>query len=270
MKSRLAAALVLAALALGCASGSTSSSPWSAAAEHEELERRLLALERETTHARLEIERLQRRVAELEAAARPRGAARPTAVPPPPAIPPPARRRSESVPAAPAAPIPNTAGDTVPNTTGDTVRDTTGDTVGGIEESELEEEAASVAPASPATASYESALRILRDGDPADAERALRAFVASAPDSDLADNAWFWIGESLLVRGDARGALEAYRTAIDRYPEGNKIPDALFKLGHALALTGEPGAAREAWSELVRRFPDTAAAERASERLASP
>ena len=48
------------------------------------------------------------------------------------------------------------------------------------------------------------------------------------------------------------------------------MPDALYKLGHGLALDGEPEGARLVWRELVDRFPETAAAERARERLAQP
>jgi tol-pal system protein YbgF len=136
-----------------------------------------------------------------------------------------------------------------------------------IEESDLVEEQAA-ASAAPEAASYENGLRLLRDGRPAEAERELAAFALASPDSDLADNAWFWIGESRLARGDAEGALTAYRDAIDRYPDGNKVPDAMFKLGVAFEAAGDPAAAREAWGELLRRFPGSTAAERARERLA--
>jgi tol-pal system protein YbgF len=291
-RTRSSAALALLPLVLlaGCASTAGAPSPWSAAAEHEELERRLLALERQATHDRLEIERLQRRIAELEAAAPrpaarvPSPAARPAAAPAPasvavpaaaasrpaggsPPVPPPAR-------AVPSAPEPVAAPELAPRAE-PALEETAGPTplppLAEIEESELEESAlVAAAPAPPGGGSYENGLRLLRDGQPEAAERELAAFAAAAPDSDLADNALFWIGESRWVRGDAAGALAAYREAIDRYPEGNKVPDALFKLGVAPAATGAGDSAREAWAELVRRFPDTAAAERARERLAAP
>jgi tol-pal system protein YbgF len=119
-------------------------------------------------------------------------------------------------------------------------------------------------------AEYESALTALRDGRVEEAERELERFASSATDSDLADNAWFWLGESRLARGDTAGAIDAYRTAIDRYPEGNKVPDALWKLGVALAASGDSSAAREVWNELVRRFPSSAVAEAARARLQEP
>lgn len=215
-------------------------------AREAELERRLIAIEKESTRSRIELERLRVRVAELEAA-RTAPVARPAA--PQPAPPAPAAS-SPAVPTAPAAPRES------------------------IEESELAEpETAQPAapPAVPASAdaaaAYEAALAKLQTGDAAGSESALAAFLAAHPGSELADNAWFWIGEARLVRQDVEGALTAFRTAVERYPDGNKTPDALFKLGHCLALQGQGGMAAEIWSELVRRFPETAAAERAREGL---
>jgi tol-pal system protein YbgF len=149
-----------------------------------------------------------------------------------------------------------------------------------IESGDLEEPPARAAeplagpdqpPASPAgdarVAEYERGLELLRDQRPAEAEAAFARFVAAEPRSELADNAWFWIGESRLVRDDAAGALVAFRTAVESYPDGNKTPDALFKLGYCLDVGGDRARAAEVWRELVRRFPATVAAERARERL---
>jgi len=234
----LPALAVAAALASGCAA----SKPWVSPEEHQRLVRQQLELERRAAQAELEIERLKRRLAELERGDAATAAPRLTPAPPPAAV--------EETPVAPWR-----------------------DTRGAIEESELAELAA--APAADAATSaplseYERGLMMLRDGDPAGAEAALRAFAESGGDPTLADNAWFWIGESRLARGDAAGAIDAYRQCLELYPEGNKVPDAMLKLGHAFALAGNAAAAREVWRELVARFPATAAAERARGRLAAP
>jgi tol-pal system protein YbgF len=230
------AAAALAALALaGCSAVPQLVSRDALAAR----DRRILELEREVARARAEAARLGERVAQLERAAAESAArppAAPAATPPPPAA---------DEPAAPSAPARIE-----------------------IEESDLAAPASATArDAGDASARYEAALALLRDGKTVDAESALRSFAAEHPDSELADNAWFWIGEARLVGGDAAGAIEAYRTGIERYPEGNKVPDALYKLGVALAAAGRGEAAREAWDELVRRFPTSAAAEAALARL---
>jgi tol-pal system protein YbgF len=245
MSARLAPLVLLVPLLAGCASG-----PFARRGEppvDPRVERRLLAAEREATKARLEVERLRVRIAELEA--RLGGAPRAEA----------------PAPAAAAAPRP----EPLPPSAA----------VASIEESELEEPAGATAasPAAPAgaagassddeAAAYERALAPLRDGRAGEAESALQGFVTAFPASELADNAWFWIGEARLMRQDTRGALGAFRTGVERFPAGNKTPDSLFKIGHCLALEGDAAGAAEVWRELARRFPTTAAGERAREAL---
>jgi len=235
--------LAVAALA-GCASG-----PFARDAERPdpEIERRLLALEKEATRSRLEIEHLRHRLAALEAPESTARSTRPTA--PAPAT---SATQAPSAPApAPSAPPPAAA---------------------VIEEADLELEPEPETAGAPDRApdeagAYEQALRLLQGGEPAASEAALRAFLAAHPGSDLADNAWFWIGESLLVRDEVEQALTAFRTGVERYPEGNKTPDALFRIGLCLERQGDPERAAEVWRELVRRFPQTVAAERAAGAL---
>lgn len=248
MSTRLPALALLLLGGAGCASLPLESDD--AGARRAEAERRIVELEKEATRSRIELARLRERVARLEGrAAEPAGGV---------ASPPAAVSRAPVAPASePGSPPPSGPP--------------------AIEQSDLEvtEPPAPTPPADAAppsdaeSAEYESALRLLRDGDAAAAEQALAAFVAAHPASELADNAWFWIGEARLVRQDVDGALAAYRTAVETHPEGNKTPDALFKIGHCLALKGDTARAGEVWSELARRFPQTAAAERALEGLAA-
>jgi tol-pal system protein YbgF len=233
---RSAAALFVAALAAGC----SASPPWVSPDEHQRLARQLLELERRAAQSELEIERLKHRLGELAGPSSP-------VSPPAPAAPAPAFPAGVPLASEPSAIVPRPS-------------------AAEIEESELGDELA----APPEEASdYERGLVDLRDGRPGEAEIALARFAAENPDSDLADNAWFWIGESRLARGETATAIDAYRECLERYPDGNKVPDAMLKLGHAFALSGDRAAARETWSELVRRFPATAAAEAAQGRLST-
>ncbi len=225
-------ATVLAVFALVGASCASRPQLWKApgTARQEVLEARILELERASVRQRLELERLERRLAALEA----------SQVAHTPSFPP-------AEPIAPSSP-----------STSSVLRSP-------IEESDLDEEEA--AASRDPEASYRSALEALRAGRYAECEEQLRRFLTHHPDSDLADNAWFWIAESLFLRGRFQEAVEAYRQGIDRYPTGNKTPDALYKLGTALASIGEARRALEVWQELVRRFPKSDAAGRAREHL---
>lgn len=244
---RRAARLAVASLALslaGCASGALGGGGGG------NVDRRIAELERETLRQRVELDRLARRLAELERA---QALAAPTAPAARPATPPP-------VPAAgPAAELPDAPVD-LPAAAPPPPRAT-------IEVAELAEPSATGETRAEPIDDYERALELFRAGRTSEAEAALRALLDRGVTPDLGDNVWFWIGESRLGRGDAAGAIAAYRSAIEAYPDGNKIPDALLKLGDALVELGDADGAQAVWRELVERFPATASAELARPRL---
>jgi tol-pal system protein YbgF len=101
-----------------------------------------------------------------------------------------------------------------------------------------------------------------------DAEASFQRFLQAEPNSELADNAQYWIGECRYSRGDMRGALAAFREAVARYPRGNKTPDALLKAGMSLEALGDKEGARTTYQEVLRQFPGTAVAAVAEERRA--
>jgi len=101
-----------------------------------------------------------------------------------------------------------------------------------------------------------------------DAEASFQRFLQAEPNSELADNAQYWIGECRYSRGDMRGALAAFRETVTRYPAGNKTADALLKEGMSLESLGDKEAARNTYQEVLRRFPGTAVAAVAEERRA--
>lgn len=114
---------------------------------------------------------------------------------------------------------------------------------------------------------YERSLELLEQGLSAEAEAGFAQFLAANPDSDLADNAQFWLAESALRRTDVASALAGFRAVVERYPEGNKVPDALLKVGFCLGEMGEPESAAVVYTELLERFPETPAADAARQRL---
>jgi len=237
--ARLAAASLALALA-GCASGGLGG------AGSGSVDRRIAELERESLRQRVELDRLARRLAELERAPGPASS--------------PASR------AAPAAAAPNPAAESL-DEPADAPAPAPPPASAAIEIDELAEPSATGAAPSEPLDDYERALELFRAGRASEAEAAFRALLDRGVTPDLGDNVWFWIGESRLGRGDAAGASVAYRSAIEAYPDGNKIPDALLKLGDALVELGDANGAQAVWRELVERFPATASAELARPRL---
>lgn len=118
-----------------------------------------------------------------------------------------------------------------------------------------------------AQALYDSGYTLYHQGRYLDAEAAFSSFLASWGETDLADNAQYWIGESRLARGDSASALAAFRETVRRYPDSNKAPDALYKVGRVLEGLGDLDGARGEYQEVVRRYPGTEAARSASDLL---
>ena len=122
-------------------------------------------------------------------------------------------------------------------------------------------------PSSEAQAVYDRGYTLYHQGRYAEAESAFQELLSTYRPNELSDNAWYWIGESRWGRGDVAGALAAFRQTVEAYPRGNKTPDALLKIGACLERQGDGGAAAEAYREVVARYPSTAAAAVAQEKL---
>lgn len=116
-------------------------------------------------------------------------------------------------------------------------------------------------------ANYQAAFDLLKDGKYPEATAAFKQFLSSFPDSALADNAWYWLGESHYVTRQYGDALKSFRTVVDKYPASRKLPDALLKIGYCNYELKNWGEARTALTQVVQQYADTTAARLASQRL---
>ena len=80
-------------------------------------------------------------------------------------------------------------------------------------------------------------------------------FISKYPDSENADNALFWIGETFFREKQYKKAILEYQKVIEKYPRGNKVAAALLKQGLAFNHIGEGSNAKLILNELIRRFP---------------
>jgi tol-pal system protein YbgF len=117
-------------------------------------------------------------------------------------------------------------------------------------------------------ANYQAAFDLLKEGKYTEAANGFRQFLTSFPQSALADNAQYWLGEANYVMKDYRQALQAFRTVIEQYPDSRKLPDALLKMGYCHYELKNFADARTALNQVVQQFPETTAARLASQRLA--
>ena len=114
---------------------------------------------------------------------------------------------------------------------------------------------------------YDRAREKFLSRDYVEAELGFQRFLDDLPESELSDNALYWIGECRFARGDNRGAMAAFQTMLHEYPLGNKVPDALVKVGRTLERLGDTEGAKRRFREVSRRFPDSEAARLATESL---
>lgn len=113
---------------------------------------------------------------------------------------------------------------------------------------------------------YDRGYTYFHEGRYLDAETTFQQFLQAQGESELADNAQYWIGECRWGRKDYQGAMNAFRETVERYPDGNKVPDALLKVGQSLEQLGDTDGARLTYDEVVRRFPSSRASAVAADR----
>jgi len=123
------------------------------------------------------------------------------------------------------------------------------------------------AAAEDADESYARALRLLKGSDYDGARREFTAFLLRYPESKLAPNAQYWLGECYYAAKAYRQAIEAFNRVEETYPASDKVPAALLKSGYAsLALHDDAGASTTL-KHVIAVYPKSPEAGKAKEKL---
>jgi len=117
-------------------------------------------------------------------------------------------------------------------------------------------------------AEYETALAILRDGRYADAALAFKQFLSRHPNSSMASNASYWLGETYYVTRDFDQSLATFTSLVTNHPQSPKVSDSRLKIGYIHYEKKDWKAARAELEAVVSSYPGTTAARLASDRLA--
>ena len=115
---------------------------------------------------------------------------------------------------------------------------------------------------------YERVLGQFRDGDLEGARQGFVGFLEDYPNSNLAPNARFWLGESYFGKKEFQRAIDAYDKVEIDYPGSEKIPAAILKKGYAYLALKDKKRASSAFKQVVTLYPKTAEAGKASDKLA--
>jgi tol-pal system protein YbgF len=148
----------------------------------------------------------------------------------------------------------------------------TGGAAGGGSASEGPEGAAGGAAGSsqPSTveqAVYNQSFDALRAGSYSVAITSFKNFLSTYPQSPLAPNAQYWLGEAYYVSRDYDSASGAFRAVLKKWPDSAKAPSALLKLGFAQFDQKQYAAARATLAQVTQKYPGSDSAKQAADRL---
>ena len=114
---------------------------------------------------------------------------------------------------------------------------------------------------------YQAAFELLKQQRYEPAALAFQQFLVSFPESQLADNAQYWLAESYYVTDQFEEALGQFSIVINQYSDSRKVPDALLKMGYCNYELERWNDARAALARVQSEYPDTTAARLAVQRL---
>ena len=97
--------------------------------------------------------------------------------------------------------------------------------------------------------------------------REFQEYLTNFPNTDLSDNAAYWIGESYYRQRRFRQAIEQFDLVLTRYPKGDKVPSALLKKGYSYLELGERSQGVVQLQHVVRQYPTSDEANLARQRL---
>jgi tol-pal system protein YbgF len=94
-----------------------------------------------------------------------------------------------------------------------------------------------------------------------------REFIRKYPQSNLADNARYWIGESFYAQRRFKEAALEFERVIADHPGQDKVPAAMLKAGLCRQELGDKARADQLWQNLLKQYPKSPEALLAKEKL---
>ena len=123
-----------------------------------------------------------------------------------------------------------------------------------------------LASAPPPDVLYNNALRDYNGGNPQASEE-FSDYIKFYPNTDLAGNAYFYLGELQFKQQNYQQAVQSYDQVLQNFSSGNKAASAQLKKGFALIELGKQDDGVAELRHLVQRYPRSPEALQAKERL---
>jgi tol-pal system protein YbgF len=99
------------------------------------------------------------------------------------------------------------------------------------------------------------------------ARQGFQEYLKNYPDTELSDNAQYWIGESFYTQRKFSEAIQGFDKVLASYPKGDKAPAAALKKGYSLLELKNNDAGIRELRQLIQKYPNSDSAQLAKDRL---
>ena len=125
-------------------------------------------------------------------------------------------------------------------------------------------------PGMSAEATYTNARKDQQTGNVDLAAQEYQQYLQFFPNTELAANAQYYLGEISYNRGEYKNAVTAFDAVLERYPSNPKTADARYMKGVALAKDGQRSRAIQELRSLMRSNPSSEQGRKAMQTLRDP
>ncbi len=94
------------------------------------------------------------------------------------------------------------------------------------------------------------------NASPTAATNSFKEYIKMQPNSPLAANAQYWIGEIMYSHNNYKGAVQEFIKVLQKYKYSNKAPDAAIKLGYSFYALKNWPYARRTFEDVLKYFPE--------------
>jgi len=114
---------------------------------------------------------------------------------------------------------------------------------------------------------YQAASSLLGNKQFAEARQAFKQLIKSYPNGKYTGNAYYWLGEVLVVELKQAQALKMFETLLEQYPNHRKTATAKFKLGRIYLQMGDKTQAKVLLQDVINQYPGTSVAKLAEDEM---
>jgi tol-pal system protein YbgF len=134
-------------------------------------------------------------------------------------------------------------------------------------QSQQQQQQQALAQAPPPDVLYNNALRDYNGAKDDLATQEFNDYIKFYPNTDLAGNCYFYLGEIQYRQGKFQQAAESYDQVLQNFPSGNKAASAQLKKGFALIEMGKQDDGVAELRHLIQRYPHAPEALQARDKL---